>query len=186
MLYNPGIYKPYYLKTMNIRLEQASDIEKISVVNADAFTTDVEANLVNTLRDSGCPLVSMVAEEGDQIVGHILFTPVELSDDGSDAQELKLMGLAPMAVSSDCQKKGVGSQLVKAGLEHCNTLGVDAVVVLGHPDYYPRFGFAPSVEFGVKTELEVPEDVFMVLELRKGCLDGKSGTIKFHEAFAGV
>jgi len=173
---------------MNIRLEQPSDIEQIWSVNADAFTTDVEANLVNTLRDSGCPLVSLVAEEGGQIVGHILFTPVELSRDGadSDIQELKLMGLAPMAVVSDYQKKGVGSQLVKAGLEHCNTLGVDAVVVLGHPDYYPRFGFVPSVEYGIKAGLDVPEDVFMVQELVKGCLDGKRGTIKFHEAFAGV
>ena len=178
---------------MNIRLEQASDVEQIWAVNADAFTTDVEANLVNTLRDSGCPMVSLVAEEGDQIVGHILFTPVELSGDGSDSEEndlnakgLKLMGLAPMAVAGDYQKKGVGSQLVKAGLEHCKTLGVDVVVVLGHPDYYPRFGFSPSVEYGIKVGLDVPEDVFMVQELRKGCLDGKSGTIKFHEAFAGV
>ncbi len=173
---------------MNIRLEQASDIEKIWGVNADAFTTDVEANLVNTLRDSGCPMVSLVAEEGDQIVGHILFTPVELSSDGAavNNKDLKLMGLAPMAVVSDYQKKGVGSQLIKAGLEHCNTLGVDAVVVLGHPDYYPRFGFVASVEYGIKVGLDVPEDVFMVQELKKGCLDGRSGTIKFHEAFAGV
>ena len=173
---------------MNIRLEQASDIEKIWAVNADAFTTDVEANLVNTLRDSACPMISLVAEEGDQIVGHILFTPVELSSDDAavNNKDLKLMGLAPMAVASDYQKRGVGSQLIKAGLEHCKTLGVDAVVVLGHPDYYPRFGFAPSVEYGIKVGLDVPEDVFMVQELKKGCLDGKSGAIKFHEAFAGV
>lgn len=178
---------------MNIRLEQASDIAQIWAVNADAFTTDVEANLVNTLRDSGCPMVSLVAEEGGTIVGHILFTPVELSSDVSDAEEndlntkdLKLMGLAPMAVSGDHQQNGVGSQLVKTGLEHCKTLGMDAVVVLGHPDYYPRFGFAPSVEYGIKAGLDVPEDVFMVYELRKGSLDGKSGTIKFHEAFAGI
>ena len=65
-------------------------------------------------------------------------------------------------------------------------LGVDAVVVLGHPDYYPKFGFAPSVEFDITSELDVPEEVFMVQELRRGCLDGKSGTIKFHEAFSGI
>jgi putative acetyltransferase len=173
---------------MNIRLEQTSDIEQIWAVNVDAFTTDVEANLVNTLRDSGCPFVSMVAEEDNQIVGHILFTPVELSGDssGSQMKELKLMGLAPMAVSSECQKKGVGSQLVKAGLEYCSALDVDAVVVLGHPDYYPKFGFVPSATFGIKTELDVPEEVFMAQELRKGCLDGKEGTIKFHKVFAGV
>ena len=96
------------------------------------------------------------------------------------------MGLAPMAVSSEYQKKGVGSQLVKAGLEHCSTSGVDAVVVLGHPDYYPKFGFVPSVKFGIKPELDVPEEVFMIQEIKKGCLDGRIGTIKFHEAFAGV
>ena len=173
---------------MNIRLEQPSDIEQIWAVNVDAFTTDVEANLVNTLRDSGCPFISLVAEEGTQIVGHILFTPVELSAERSDpeAKDLKLMGLAPMAVSSEYQKKGVGSQLVKVGLEHCSTLGVDAVVVLGHPDYYPKFGFSPSVKFGIKTELEVPEDVFLALELKEDALKDKHGTVKFHEAFAGI
>lgn len=168
---------------MNIRLEQTSDIEQIWAVNVDAFTTDVEANLVNTLRDSGCPFVSLVAEEDNQIVGHILFTPVELSGDGS---RLKLMGLAPMAVSSKHQKKGIGAQLVNEGLEQCRQLDVDAVVVLGHPDYYPKFGFIPSVEFGIKPELDVPEEVFMVQELKKGCLDGRKGMVKFHEAFAGV
>ena len=75
---------------MNIRPEQPSDIEKIWAVNTDAFTTDAEASLVNTLRESGCPFFSLVAEEGEQIIGHILFTPVEWLDHDSDDQELKL------------------------------------------------------------------------------------------------
>ena len=109
---------------MNIRKEKDSDIENIWKVNAEAFETEAEANLVNTLRDSEIPYISLVAEEGEEIVGHIFFTPVELIGDDSG---LKLMGLAPMAVVNRLQKKGIGSQLVKAGLEHCLAQGYDAV-----------------------------------------------------------
>jgi putative acetyltransferase len=168
---------------MNIREEIDSDIEKIWKVNAQAFETEAEANLVNALRNSGIPYISLVAEEGEEIVGHILFTPVELI--GANPG-LKLMGLAPMAVVTKLQKKGIGSQLITVGLEHCLAQDYDAVVVLGHPDYYPKFGFLPSVKYGIKSEYDVPDEVFMVLELKKGALDGKEGTIKYHEAFGSV
>ena len=78
------------------------------------------------------------------------------------------------------------SELVKAGLEHCRSDGYDAVVVLGHPNYYPRFGFVPSVNHGIKSEYEVPDEVFMILELVPGSLNGHEGAIKFHEAFSSV
>jgi len=168
---------------MNIRKEKDSDIEEIWKVNAEAFETEAEANLVNALRDSGISCISLVAEEGEEIVGHILFTPVELIGDNSG---LKLMGLAPMAVMTKLQKKGIGSQLVKAGLESCLAQGYDAVVVLGHPEYYPKFSFVPSVKFGIKSEYEVPDEVFMVLELTKGSLKGHQGIIKYHSAFGSV
>ena len=168
---------------MNIREEQPSDIKKIREVNSEAFETKAEAKLVNTLRNSGCTYISLVAETETNIVGHILFTPVELS---GDVNKLKIMGLAPMAVLSQYQNKGIGSKLVAAGLELCKLKGYDAIVVLGHPNYYPRFGFVPSVEFDIKSEYEVPDDVFMILELVPDALKGHKGIIKYHEEFNNV
>ncbi|MDH3444329.1 MAG: N-acetyltransferase, partial [Deltaproteobacteria bacterium] len=95
-----------------------------------------------------------------------------------------IMGLAPMAVSPDHQRKGVGSALVRAGLEECKKLGFGAVVVLGHPRFYPRFGFTPAVRFGVGCEYDVPEETFMLMELRPGYLGGASGKIRYHSAFS--
>ena len=168
---------------MIIREEQPSDIEKIWEVNAEAFETEAEANLVNALRDSGCTFISLVAETEAEVVGHILFTPVVLT---GHENKLKIMGLAPMAVLPRYQNKGIGSQLVHAGLEQCKSLGYDAVVVLGHPNYYPKFGFEPSVRYGIKSEYEVPDEVFMILELVPGALNNNTGVIKYHEAFNSV
>ena len=168
---------------MIIREEKPSDIRKIWEINAEAFETKAEANLVNSLRDSGCTFISLVAEIGTNVVGHILFTPVELS---GDKNKLKILGLAPMAVLSQYQNIGIGSKLVKAGIKHCQSLGYDAVVVLGHPDYYPRFGFLPSVRYGIKSEYNVPDEVFMILELTPGSLQHHQGVIKYHEAFNSV
>jgi putative acetyltransferase len=108
-----------------------------------------------------------------------MFSPVSLPG----RADLKIMGLAPMAVAPEYQRKGIGSALVRAGLEECKHLGFGAVVVLGHPDYYPRFGFAPASRFGIGCDYEVPEDTFMIIELQSGFLRGASGNIKYHEAF---
>ena len=161
---------------MNIRFEQPGDIEKIREVNLQAFETETEANLVEALRSADVELISLVAEENGEVIGHILFSPVILGD-------LKIMGLAPMAVLPDRQNKGVGTKLVKAGLQDCEKAGYEAVVVLGHAGYYPRFGFVPSVNFGIKSEYDVPPEVFMVKELREGALKGAAGTVKYHPAF---
>ena len=168
---------------MNIREEQSSDIEKIYKVNTEAFETKAEANLVNALRNSGCKFISLVAEIESEVVGHILFTPVELTENKNN---LKIMGLAPMAVLSQFQNRGIGSKLVSAGLEICKSQGCDAVAVLGHPAYYPKFGFTPSVNFGIKSEYDVPADVFMVLELVPEALKDHKGIIKYHEEFNNV
>jgi len=165
---------------MHIREEQPSDKDKIWDVNSEAFDTDAEANLVNALRSSTCTCISLVAETEENVLGHILFTPVELT---GNENTLNLMGLAPMAVLSQYQNRGIGSELVKAGLQHCQLMGYDAVVVLGHPEYYPRFGFVPSVKYCIRSEYEVPDDVFMILELEPGVLRGHKGVIKYHEAF---
>jgi len=146
---------------MVIRTEEERDRAAVYAVNAAAFETPLEAKLVDVLRQQAQPVVSLVAEDDQTVVGHILFTPVSLT--GHPA--LNIMGLAPMAVAREHQRKGIGSALVRAGLERCKQLGSGAVVVLGHPEYYPRFGFSPSSRFGIGCEYEVPEEVFMVVEL---------------------
>jgi len=117
---------------MNIREERPSDIDGIWQVNAEAFETPSEANLVNKLRNSGCTYISLVAETDNEIVRHILFTAVELT---GEENTVKILGLAPMAVLNDYQNKGIGYKLVKAGLDICRSRGYEAIVVLGHPDY---------------------------------------------------
>jgi putative acetyltransferase len=162
-----------------VRQEQPADAGAVRRVNLTAFETAAEADLVDTLRRNAQPVVSLVAEDNGEIVGHIMFTPVRLGDHA----DLNLMGLAPMAVLPADRRKGVGSALVHAGLRNCLELGAGAVVVLGHTRYYPRFGFQPSVRFGISSPYDAPPEAFMVLELQPGCLRGRSGTIRFHEAF---
>ena len=164
---------------MNIRAETTADEAAVRAVNESAFDTPEEANLVAALRRSAGPIVSLVAEERGAIVGHIMFSPVELAG----RPQLAIMGLAPMAVSPGHQRKGIGSALVRAGFESCRKLGFGAVVVLGHADYYPRFGFVPAARFGVGCEYEVPEDVFMAIELIPDYLKRARGTVRFHPAF---
>jgi putative acetyltransferase len=167
---------------MEIRPEQAADIGAVRAVNRAAFETATEADLVDALREQAKPIVSLVADDDGSIVGHILFSPVTLSGH----EELRIMGLAPMAVLPAVQRRGIGSALVRAGLESCRRLGCCALVVLGHPEYYPRFGFTPASRFGIGSEYEVPDEVFMALELEPGALHDRSGTIRYHPAFANL
>jgi putative acetyltransferase len=166
-----------------IRLERAHDISGIRRVNLGAFETATEADLVDALRDQARPIVSLVAEDDGTIIGHILFSPVTVSS----RPDARIMGLAPMAVARDRQRQGVGSALAKAGLAACRDLGFEAVVVLGHVEYYPRFGFIPASRFGLRCEYEVPDDVFMAMELEPGALRSLSpGTIRYHPVFGSV
>jgi len=165
--------------TMHIRPERPADIASIRAVNLTAFETSTEADLVDALREQAHPIVSLVADDVGAIVGHILFSPVTLRAH----PELQIMGLAPMAVVPAKQRQGIGSALVREGLEQCRRLGFGAVVVLGHAEYYPRFGFTPASRFGLRCEYDVPDEVFMVLELDADVLRGKSGTIQYHPAF---
>jgi putative acetyltransferase len=167
---------------MLIRAEERRDWAAVHAVNVSAFETPEEANLVDALREHARPIVSLVAEDDGVIVGHIMFSPVSLAGH----PELRIMGLAPMAVVPPHQRKGIGSALVRAGLEQCRQLGFGAVVVLGHPSYYPRFGFSPSASYEVGCEYDVPEEAFMVVELQAGFLRGASGKVKYHPAFGAV
>lgn len=165
---------------LRVRLERADDVRAIRAVNLEAFETSLEADLVDALRERAEPILSLVADEEGTIAGHILFSPVSLPGDA----EARIMGLAPMAVLPARQRQGIGSALVRDGLARCNERGYEAVVVLGHPEYYPRFGFVRASRFGIGCEYDVPDEVFMALELVPGALRGKPGTIRYHPAFA--
>ena len=165
---------------IHIRKEKTEDIEKVRAVNSGAFDTVAEADLVDDLRISDTPLISLIAEVDDKIVGHILFSPVDLVGGKSAG---KIAGLAPMAVLPAYQKHGIGTKLVNKGLKACKSEGYQAVVVLGYPDYYQRFGFLSSALFGIKSEYDVPDEVFMVKELVEGALANCEGMVKYHEAF---
>jgi len=163
-----------------IRLEAKEDSSVIREINRKAFQTDAEANLIEALRKSNVPIISLVAECSDIIVGHILFSEVNLDDHCPD---IKISGLAPMAILPEYQRKGIGSQLVIEGIKVCLDAGYSAIVVLGHPQFYPRFGFEPSTNFNIQSEFDVPDEVFMIKELTKDALTNCSGTINYHDAF---
>ncbi|MDH3728051.1 MAG: N-acetyltransferase [Myxococcales bacterium] len=167
---------------MRIRPEDPNDLAAVHAVNEAAFETSAEADLVDALRGKAQPLISLVAEVAGSIVGHILFSPVKLADQSGHM----LMGLGPMAVIPQHQRQGIGSALVREGLKRCTESGCEAVVVLGHPAYYPRFGFVPASRYGVSSEYDVPDDVFMIMELQPGSLRGVSGKVSYDEAFSGV
>jgi len=167
---------------MLIRVEEEHDKDPVYSVNRSAFETQSEAELVDAIRKHAKPIVSLIAEEKGTLVGHIMFSPVSLSGH----PDFKLMGLAPMAVVAEYQRKGVGSNLIREGLKKCRLLGFQAVVVLGHPAYYPRFGFRPSYRYGIDSEYDVPENVFMILELSPGVLLNKNGRITYHSVFGDI
>lgn len=164
---------------MRIRLEKKDDIPAIHKLHSETFPTIAEADLVDRLREVAHPYLSLVAENGGEVIGHLFFSPVKLNE----LPQLKIMGLAPLAVQDQFQGNGIGSALVEAGLELCTAQKYDAVVVLGHASYYPRFGFKPAWEFGFHCKYPVPKEVFMARELVMGSLEGASGIANYHPAF---
>jgi putative acetyltransferase len=168
--------------TVMIRAEEPQDVEHVRRVHQRAFGRPSEAALVDSLRGS-VGTISLVAVIGARVVGHILFTRVQI--DG-DASSVSAVGLAPLAVLPDCQRQGVGSQLVRAGLDECRKLGENGVVVLGHPKYYRRFGFVPASTKGIEYEHPAPLEAFMVLELQPGALAHTRGVVRYRPAFSSV
>lgn len=162
-----------------IREESVNDANAIFQLNGNVFETRSEARLVNTLREKQQIVTSLVAEAAGEIVGHILFSPVK----SSAGSNIKIAGLAPMAVAKDYQSSGIGGTLIEKGLERCKSLGYEAIVVLGHPKYYPRFGFVPSSDFGIQSEYQVPKEYFMAQELVDNALEKARGVVYYAEAF---
>jgi putative acetyltransferase len=168
---------------LTIRPEAPGDAAAVHRVNSLAFGRPHEADLVDALRRHGGLTISLVALQDGRIVGHIAFSPVTIM---SDTATIDALGLAPMAVLPAYQHTGIGSQLVEAGLSACHTTPYGVVVVLGHPHYYPRFGFTPAKPQGIVWEHDVPDAVFMVQELQAGALAQTRGVVKYRPEFAAL
>lgn len=164
----------------NIRTEVNKDIDGIHFINEQAFGRKSEADLVDNLRKKKAVTLSLIAEVEDQIVGHILFSPVKIEPDNS---HFNAITLAPLAILPEFQRKGIGSQLIRTGIEECRLLGHDLVFVVGHPEYYPRFGFVQARAEGFNCEIEVPDEAWMVLEMDKKVPLQKNGTVYFRPEF---
>ena len=161
-----------------VRTETAADFAGIRQVNEAAFGTSEEADLVDLLRHDGDVLVSVVAELEQQIVGHILFSRMAVD---TPAALIPAAALAPMAVAPPHQRQGIGGRLIAHGLDALRARGERIVIVVGHPTYYPRFGF--SSERGRSLEHPFSPDAFMALELSRGALDGVRGRVTYPPAF---
>jgi putative acetyltransferase len=163
-----------------IRPEEPRDRDAVRELNEAAFGGTTEADLVEALHRRHAAFVALVAELDGEVSGHIMFSPVALEP----ATSLTIIGLGPMAVSPDRQRRGIGTALVREGLARCTALSAHAVVVVGHPGFYPRFGFRPGHRYGLRSEYDVPSEVFMALELVPGSLEPLSGLVRYHPAFA--
>ncbi len=166
---------------MIIRQESKEDIEDIYALNEMAFGQKLEANIVDKLRDNCENLLSLVAVENGNIVGHILFSPVEIEGPHG---VIKGMGLAPMAVLPNVQRQGIGTQLLERGIEELRKLRYAFILVLGHHEYYPRFGFEKASLYEIKCQWEgIPDEVFMILWLDKSMTEKVSGLAKYRKEF---
>ncbi len=174
---------------ISIRIEEPGDVETIRELHLKAFGRPDEGRIVDAVRRRTEPTFSLVAvdrtaESGGQtrsrVIGHVLFSPVQIESPG---RMVAAIGLGPMVVHPDYQRKGVGTRLVQEGLETCKEAEYTIAVVLGHPTYYPRFGFGLASTRGIHWEHEMPGDPFMVMELRPGALTGVTGTARYLPEF---
>ena len=168
-----------------IRPEIPADIPAIFEVNYQAFAHYDEARLVDTLRDAKVfnPELSLVAVHGDRIIGHIMFPPITIE---SRETSTPAVALCSPRCAPGFPMPGVGAALIEEGLNVCRTLGHRIVIVIGHPGYYPRYGFIRARENGIEAPFTVADDVFMVLALDAGALDGVEGMVKYPAAFDAI
>jgi putative acetyltransferase len=163
---------------MNIRPEAPSDQPEVAALLQAAFGGDYERELVSRLRSDGLVAVALVAEAEQQIVGHIVLSWLPTQVDG---RAVRALALAPLAVRVDHQRRGIGSRLIRAALEVAERAGAQAVILLGHPSYYPRFGFSAALAAKLASPFSGP--AFMALELAPGALSGTAGAVAYPPAF---
>ena len=169
-----------------IRNEEPNDRELVRAVNERAFGSNPEADLVDRLRKACDEQLSFVAVIDQQIVGHILFTPAVASTSVAESEpsEIKGMGLAPLAVLPDFQNQGIGTALVRFGIDRVRTKGFPFIIVVGHPNYYPRFGFEQASSYGLRCQYEeVPDEAFMILALDPRTVQQMKGVVKYRPEF---
>jgi putative acetyltransferase len=164
---------------MDIRDERPADGRSIRQVNRRAFGRDQEANIVDALRSNGATLLSMVAVDEDDVVGHVMYSPVAVGD-------MTGAGLGPMAVVPERQRQGIGSDLVTTSLERLRSAACPFVVVVGHPAFYPRFGFKPASPYGISCEWPVPDEVFMIVVLDSLQMQSVRGMARYRPEFSTV
>jgi putative acetyltransferase len=156
-----------------------SEIAAIREVNQRAFGQDQEANIVDALRSHGALLHSFVATLNADVVGHVSYSPASINS-------LVGAALGPMAVLPQYQRKGIGSQLIEAGNARLRGEQCPFIIVVGHPDFYPRFGFVRASLSGMRPEWDLPDDVFMVRILDEERMRGVSGLVKYRQEFSTV
>jgi putative acetyltransferase len=165
------------------REETPRDVGQVRMINIAAFEQPDEADLVDALR-ARCPeVVSLVAELDGRVVGHILFSPVTLPD---GEHTLQGMGLAPMAVLPEHQRDGIGARLVEEGIARLERSGCPFVIVLGHPGYYPRYGFERASAYGISCQWDVPDEAFMVRILDPAAMASAAGVARYRPEFDAV
>ena len=165
---------------IEIREERPDDISAVREVNRRAFGQQQESNIVDALRTNGGALLSLVAMMDGRVVGHIMYSPVTLGDTVNGA------ALGPMAVRPEHQRQGIGTKLIETGNRKIKDAGYPFIIVVGHAEYYPRFGFRPASKYGIKCEWDVPDEVFMVLMLDAAKMKGVSGLAKYRGEFSTV
>lgn len=167
-----------------IRQEDVGDYLAVGELNRLAFNQESEAKLVDMLRKNESvfiPELSIVAEIDNEIAGYILFTHIEIVE--AAIPVATSLALAPVAVAPSFQGKGIGGRLIETGLDKAASLGFGSVIVLGHPGYYPRFGFLPASKWDIKCPYDVPADAFMARELFAGALENVPGTVRYPKEF---
>lgn len=161
-----------------VRAAKPADAEAIAALNRAAFGGEEEVGIIERLRHDGLVAVELVAEQGGEIIGHILLSWLPTTMDG---RSLKALALAPMAVRPGLQRQGVGGRLIMAARDRARAVGAEAVIVLGHPGYYPRFGFSAALARNLASPFS--GEAFMALELVPGALAGKRGSVSYPAAF---
>jgi len=166
--------------SVKVRPETPGDIPGIRTVNESAFPSKAEADLVDLCREKGKVTLSLAALLEGKVVGHVLVTPVALDPPHPGWSGV---GIGPVAVLPEFQRRGIGSRLMTVGLEICRSQGIDFAVLLGDPRYYMRFGFIPGREFGLSSDYG-DGDEFQARELRPGALKGAKAVVKYTQEFA--